>query len=231
MKERPILFSAPMVRAILDGRKTQTRRVVQSQARNMQRAGMEVIKWRAPGDPWYRDHVWSMRGPTGVWGDYTHERFLSMCPYGQPGDRLWVRETWGLHLYGDFTCWNRDSIASRDADNVLGSWQVAYKADAQSPYDHWRPSIHMPRWASRIALEVTGVRVERLQRISEVDARAEGLVYSDRADDRGWHVAGERGRHNAPSHAFRALWESINGPASWAANPWVWVVEFRMVQP
>src|ERR1043165_10305122 len=96
MKERPILFSGPMVRAILEGRKTQTRRIVRSPAKNMQREGMEVIKYRPPGDSWYGDYVWSMRDRSGVWGDYKHEQFLRFCPYGVPGDRLWVRETWAV---------------------------------------------------------------------------------------------------------------------------------------
>ncbi len=187
MKERPILFSAPMVRALLDGSKTQTRRVVK------------------PTPEWIgQSGVLSYRGRVGL----PH----ALCPYGQPGDRLWVRET---HM-------------------DLGACYL-YRADAEAeqeraivaPRQLWRPAIHMPRAASRITLEITGVRVERLQDISEDDALAEGcsstaIVHEDGEDYTG-HYASEE---------YQVLWESINGPGSWDANPWVWVVEFkRLEQP
>lgn len=151
-----------------------------------------------------------------------------VCPYGQPGDRLWVRETWGLHLHGDFTYWCRDSVSGRGAEELLASWEIAYAADATSTYDHWRPSIFMPRWASRITLEITDVRVERLQDISEADAIAEGV---DRLpDDDGWRdYLGKCGGYKNAVVSYRSLWESINGPGSWAANPWVWVIGYRRV--
>lgn len=207
MKERPILFSAPMVRAILEGKKTQTRRIVKSPAKNMQAAGMQVIKYRAPGDPWYKDCVWSMRGPSGVWGDYTHERFMGMCPYGRPGDHLWVKETHGPSAGG-----------------------LVYRADesvACPDGGKWRPSIHMPRWASRITLEITGVRVERAQDISVSDIAAEGLDVAPTCQP---NVSPESWEAMA-RQKWGALWSSINGPDSWAANPWVWVIEFRRVAP
>ena len=146
-KERPIIFSGPMIRAILEGRKTQTRRIVKPNC------------------------------------------LSKLSPYGRTGDRLWVRETWGHNPEGPGYVYRSD-----------GDFDMKFHGD------RWRPSIHMPRWASRITLEVTGVRVERLQDINEEDALAEGV-----------------------EHAFRSLWESINGPGSWDANPWVWVVEFRRV--
>jgi hypothetical protein len=167
MKERPILFSGPMVRAILEGRKTQTRRIVKPQPLCI-----------ASGE-------WIMNG--------------SACKYGKPGDRLWVRETW----------W-----APRD--DVRGEYKREYIKYAATldgmGQPTWKPSIHMPRWASRINLEVVSVRVERLQNISEEDARAEGIWQPN------WPLS------------WRQLWESINGAGSWEANPWVWVVEFKRIE-
>jgi hypothetical protein len=184
MKERPILFSAPMVRALLDGSKTQTRRVVK------------------PTPEWIgQSGVLSYRGRVGL----PH----ALCPYGQPGDRLWVRET---HMdLGACYLYRADASAEQERAIV-------------APRQPWRPAIHMPRAASRITLEITGVRVERLQDISEADALEEGITYNDIPNNgldpmraRTW---------------FRGLWESINGPGSWEANPWVWAVSFnRLEQP
>jgi hypothetical protein len=207
MKERPILFSAPMVRAILDGKKTQTRRIVKAPAKNMQRAGMQVIKHREPGDPWYRDHVWSMRDRMGVWGDYTDAQFRALCPYGGVGDRLWVRETW-----------------------VKCSEGYLYRERGDRWAYAWRPSIFMPRDASRIDLEITNVRVERLQDIGEDDASAEGVDEFDGALDEHMIVkrAVEMGAMCEDSRPwFAAAWDHINGPGAWDSNPWVWVVAFR----
>jgi len=196
MRERPILFSSPMVRAILYGRKTQTRRVCKGQR--------ELSNVR----------------------DFQIDR----CPYGQPGDRLWVRETWAaVHFSIDpETGIADDWHGSHDIPpgDGGGYWSKLYAAD-NHPTDKeergfsWRPSIHMPRWASRITLEVTGVRVERLCDISESDASAEGVDFGNTTDP----LTGEIDRDAC--EAFEALWESINGAGSWDANPWVWVVEFR----
>lgn len=195
MKERPILFSGPMVRAILEGRKTQTRRVVKRQG------DMEFD----PADPHF--------GP--YWLSYATEAdgedAKVRCPYGVPGDRLWVRET-----YCEFT---------EDSPDRMGAG-FYYRADLANQSDSaaetmrlngvkWRPSIFMPRRASRILLEITGVRVERLQDISDDDCRAEGY---DRS-------------HAFPREWFARLWASINGTGSWAANPLVWVVSFQRVTP
>jgi hypothetical protein len=177
MKERPILFSGPMVRAILDGRKTQTRRAIR------------------PPMPW-RDG-WGV----GL-GEYN-------CPYGQPGDRLWVRETWAPKQWEKGACY-------RATGDLLDTGHC-----------QWRPSIHMPRWASRITLEVIGVRVERLQDISEADAEAEGCEPLPMCG------GPEVGGYNCYQSGFELLWGSINGKlAPWSSNPWVWVVEFqRIPQP
>ncbi len=233
MRERPIPFSAPLVRAILEGRKTQTRRIVQSPAKNMQRAGTTVIKHRPPGDPWYRDHVWSMRNRMGVWGDYTEADFRALCPYGQPGDRLWVREAWQeICEAGDGEC-----HCLPPADEPEPNHRIALRADEGWGWvETWRPSIHMPRWASRLTLEVTGVRAERLQAISQEDARAEGVVpltppHGSIAPDQKLS-SGERFGDAPHRCAFACLWDEINADrgCGWDINPWVWVVEFRRIE-
>lgn len=187
MKERPILFSGPMVRAILDSSKTQTRRVVKP------RKDLSVGCMLAPHE---------LAGEANC-GDYSNS------PYGQPGDRLWVRET-----FMQETQFEPCAVRYRATDEpfVLGPPIGNIAKD-------WRPSIHMPRWASRITLELTGVRVERLQDISEADATAEGVDY----DPEDCPFAGVR----TAVHAYRNLWDKINGAGSWDANPWVWVIEFR----
>lgn len=199
-QEKPIIFSSPMARAILQGRKTQTRRVIQpTHAKRDARLPRQASMTAA---------------------DY---ELLFTCPYGAPGDRLWVKET----FYNDL-------IDGRDVEHVY------YLADSTKPKEQaccdlipecccgevgktkWKPSIHMPRWASRITLEITGVRVQRLQDISEEDAKAEGAQEQVvLPGDRGSFVAG-----------FYFIWDGIhhkNDVACWDANPWVWVMEFKMM--
>lgn len=213
--ERPILFNGAMVRAILEGRKTQTRRVVADK---------------------HMPLVFAAALPA------LHES----CPYGQPGDRLWVRETWRTAKLLD----SKSPAAIGEMCTEAGytnPWApLAYEADGYQNSE-WRGfdlggdaepgktrvSIHMPRWASRILLEITAVRVERLQDISEADARAEGIAAFDVA------FAGDKRRDPLTQQhptvrfadAFCDLWQSINGEQSWHENPWVWVVEFKRVQP
>lgn len=201
MKERPILFSATMVRAILAGTKTQTRRVVKS----------KHVPWLDL--PWLENSVFNFLD--GKW----NQRQL---PYGQPGDRLWVRESFRLVrtvLGGADGCKIPPSKFLDSTRRFEADGAVSYPDARMRVFGKLRPGIHMPRWASRITLEVTGVRVERLQGISEADARAEG--YPGGPDDLG---AIER-----PLLWYRELWESINGHGSWDENPWVWVVEFKRV--
>lgn len=190
-RERPILFSAPMVRAILDGRKTQTRRVV------------KMGRWRLA------DGVEEFAPP------------LTDCPYGAPGDRLWVRETWAAHRH-------EDSLPPRDCSREVRFYFECHKRQHGSNprIGKWRPSIHMPRWHSRITMAITSVRVERLNDISEADAIAEGILKSGD----GWRGADGLPWFASPVGAYRSLWESINGAGSWDANPWVWVVEFKRVE-
>ena len=217
MRERPIIFSAPMVRAILAGAKTQTRRVVRQQ-----------ITPLADGSSWHQfDHRGSnyrmnlRNGTVSQWSP-----LLQFCPYGQPGDRLWVRETHAPQsdCWGSWERWTRGEGGPGPV--------IHYKAsDERAWVDRWRPSIHMPRWASRITLEITSVRVERLQDISEADAIAEGCIQNPNGYYQGGphKVIGLKQMATAV-RAYRDLWESINGPSSWDANPWVWVVEFKRVE-
>lgn len=196
MKERPILFNGEMVRAIIEGRKTQTRRMIKD-FKGYENSGYDFCIGMNDGE---------IQALTA--GDHGWEATGVRCPYGQPGDRLWVRERFLLHQ--PFT---------GNIDNDLGKVHVMYYAGDNPRYrdkDKWKPSIHMPRWASRITLEITGVRVERLQDISEKDAVSEGCEPDD-------------GNPESPSpiSEFRDLWQSINGAESWAVNPWVWVIEFK----
>jgi hypothetical protein len=206
-KERPILFSAPMVRAILDGRKTVTRRAVNPQP----------VLTEGSGFSW-KGHLFGC----GSDDRETARNFSKhCCPFGKPGDRLYVRET----------CFINDYREAGVPVDERASCEIHYRADGIPDFEgeeeliRWRPSIHMPRWASRILLEITDVRVERLQDISRADIRAEGLQCPPElaSDDvspnyRDWYPA-----------AWKELWNSTGG--DWDANPWVWVVEFKRVTP
>lgn len=225
--ERPILFSAPMVRAILDGRKTQTRRIVKPAVAE----AIEFIAGRCDGDPTTKDDFYiewlsceddgkKMREQWCLSSmEYPEEGCVPIGKaYGRLGDRLWVRET--------FQPLFADGVSYSEADWETGhGYKIGYVAtDGRQewidPDDEWTdrctPAIHMPRWASRITLEVTGVRIERLQDISEADALAEGIQHSTMND---------------PRVEYQWLWEQINGAGSWNANPWVWVIEFKRAGP
>ena len=216
MKERPVLMNGAMVRATLAGTKTHTRRIVKL---------TDTGRAKEVGSP----RNWHLGDPD----------VIKACHYGQPGDRLWVRETF-------------KAIASGEVKGGYGEvrYGFAYQADNATRWNErptiindmtdqpptgpmqfnpvpWKPSIHMPRRASRITLGIVSVRVERLNEISEADAMMEGI--ESRAEYfRNYGLPeSEGGGFNCPSNSFRSLWESINGPCSWAENPWVWVVEFR----
>jgi len=202
MKERPILFNGAMVRALLDGTKTQTRRVVKPQPSASSDSAI-----LGPDSVWRFSHP-TLRGPV------SHATDDVRCPYGQPGDRLWVRETWTHPLH------HSHPIALYRATDESA-------ALAHLDFDRWIPSIHMPRWASRITLEVTDVRVERLNDCSEMDAMAEGMPFN--ASAVGTPTPGARPGPSAIA-AYRGLWESINGAGSWELNPWVWVLGFKRLK-
>lgn len=213
---KPILFSMPMVQALRQGRKTQTRRIVKPRRLEP----WEIIGERDDGTPW---PYWM-----DEYGDY-HD---VVSPYGRPGDLLWGRERFSYDAAYD--------NGRRGVGAAIWYWADGNPADG----DYWgrpRPSIHMPRWASRITLRLTDVRVERLQDISGVDAIAEGIEYGDgawhtdesgaayRRDEYGWFVPGQHRRHNSPIHAYRDLWERLHGTGTWAKNDWVWALTFQAI--
>lgn len=219
MKERPILFNAPMVRAILDGRKTVTRRVVKPQF------AADAIPVEMPAtDP---AGGWVVPGHSGVWwcDAAANPDDVRRCPYGQPGDRLWVRETFS----GPWCMEAQDGISAAPPSKWGESSRIWYWADGEPAYGDWtrpRPSIRMPRWASRITIEVTGVRVEALQDIDLADALAEGI------SDTGALILDSAGNEQGgPIAEYAVLWEQINGTGSWYANPFVWCVSFSRVTP
>lgn len=203
MREHPILFSGAMVRALLDGAKTQTRRVVKPQPVYGDVAGT-FASW-----------MFKKRHASGHWL-YPNARsiILSECPHGQIGDRLWVRET----------------FFPSPASHGGGNHYKATEVDDFLPTMPWKPSIHMPRAASRITLEVTGVRVERLQDISEADAIAEGLTPAIVAGQTLWELP-NGAKVADPRRAYCALWDSLNAARGygWDVNPYVWIVEFKRI--
>ncbi|ELH4241263.1 hypothetical protein ROX22_003429 [Serratia marcescens] len=212
MKERPVIFNGEMVRAILDGRKTQTRRVMAVQPESNQFGLLRISDSTKHSD--IGKYHWAESNATG-----THQRSaLFSCPFGQVGDRLWVRETFAGHYLDDDQI--QDIKDGRCKAKCLCEYRADYGDDAECA-DGWTPSIHMPRWASRITLEITAVRVERLNDISEEDARAEGVAPSQ-------HII------TPPEALYRVgflkLWQSIYGEESWNANPWVWAISFRRVK-
>ncbi|HID2075388.1 TPA: morphogenetic protein [Klebsiella oxytoca] len=235
MKERGMIFNGEMVRAILDGRKTQTRRIIKPQPE-------ATLSGSLSGK-------WSSRPLNGLLLPKIEDIAIH-CPFGVVGDRIWVRETFQGPLFDydlmdsyckDPTPFEKPEFCVYKADGVPAP--EFYDADDEL-HCCWRPSIHMPRWASRIMLEITDVRVERLNSINEHDAIAEGLAeiskdwrtykygVPDRdgypgTDDCGWPW------HEwecYPISAYSKLWESIYGADSWQANPWVWVIEFKRVE-
>ncbi len=222
IKERPILFSGPMVRAILEGRKTVTRRAMKVQPHDGAMVTVEHFNTTVTDRHGNQD-----AGPE-VFGAWWSDGECSLtCPYGQPGDRLWVRETWGIEMLAGYS----------EEGGYSSEYELRYRADdsereisvaAGEPdpwlklYDsqrgEWRPSIHMPRAACRMVLEITDVRVERLQDISTEQIIAEGPSTTLREHDAEVELRKQ----------WRELWESTGG--DWDTNPWVWVVEFKRIE-
>ncbi len=205
MKEHGMIFNGEMVRAILDGRKTQTRRVMKVQPSDgfhPTHNGYDLdlnAHWYTPA--WSIKTEYLQPAKKDVFG-VADENEGYACPFGAVGDRIWVRETFS---------------PVPDHEEPAGCSAILYAADGNGPYGKWVPSIHMPRWASRITLEITGVRVERLNSISDSDASKEGCCITDM----------ESG--DCLSDVFARLWTSIYGDESWKVNPWVWVIEFKVV--
>ena len=210
MKERPILFSAPMVRAILAGKKSQTRCAFNDRTTKLMRAAASIGEVS-----WFMDE------------GYLQENDLpyiqQFSPYGQPGDRLWVRETY-QHANSPHGPYETGCACFYRADYWDDPHGMDGEKSPEGKYRTWIPSIHMPRAASRINLEVVHVRVERLQAINHVDCIAEGAP-GGHGSIPGYPYAA------TPHEHYRHIWESINGRGSWDANPWVWVIEFKQIQP
>ncbi|HBO8028200.1 hypothetical protein VQ060_00140 [Pseudomonas sp. KBN06P05117] len=227
MKERPILFTGPMVRAILEGRKTVTRRVMKYQPH--EDASVTVGNYNITV---VDRHGEQQPGPEAFGAWWSDGERGCICPHGQPGDRLWVREAWAADA-------QVDAIAPRDLSQGEPIWYPADFSVRQTGCSmiskgRGRPSIHMPRWASRILLEITAVRVERLHDITEDQAEEEGVERPENITNVDVWDGAERELFNAmnqPRARFRRLWSDINGSESWDANPWVWVVEFKRVTP
>lgn len=212
MKERPILFSAPMVRAILAGTKTQTRRALKHQP-------IRCIELPFILFPQSKDEAAEQTGY--IWPN-AKEQIIALCPYGQPGDRLWVREGFSGPHYQSKCSPKKWS----DSDPI---WYWADGCQESGDWTKPKPSIHMPRWASRITLEVVSVRIERLADISKDDAMAEGIVLQP---DGGFGLADSTHYNfSDPTDSYCSLWESINGDGSWMSNPFVLVIEFKRVTP
>ena len=246
MKERPILFSGPMVRAILDGRKTQARRVVKNA---MPEGKDEFFAWfggelRNAPNGCAPDGLWA-RGVSGI-------AHIAPCHFGVPGDRLWVRESFqhttdargqGVIVYAADDAAHYLLAEDNGEGDLCG---VGAKTDRLRchPIDQWRPSIHMPRWASRITLEVVSVRVERLQEISDLDLLAEGWpaaaevargcegpeAFPFQGVTRGDLLRGGVENPDTAIEWFAEEWDSMNGNGAWEKNPWVWVVEFKRAE-
>lgn len=201
MKERGMIFNGDMVRAILDGRKTQTRRPVKFPFKD-RNLGCEL-------------------SGNELAGELSSGNYLN-SPFGKPGDRIWVRETFQGPLFDI----DQMDAYCKDSAPFEKTQFCVYKADGKPAPEFfdaddnlhccWRPSIHMPRWASRLLLEITSVRVERIRSMSQDDARAEGVIAASGPMEAGL--------------AFRELWDSIYGEESWKANPWVWVIEFKRIE-
>lgn len=208
MKERPILFSGEMVKAIIDGRKTQTRRVVS------RLAGFGPITEFQSSTT--KGYDWQFRDKRGCWNDISHERLLECCPYGKPGDGLWVKETWWC-----------DAPEPVPHDHPLMFYRANQTGTTKGM--KWTSSRFMPRWASRISLLVKDVRVERLQDISESDCEAEGV---ERLCERFVTPGSVPISYTEIPFRdyFELLWDSINAKKHpWSENPWVWVVEFEQI--
>lgn len=245
MKERGMIFNSEMVRAILDGRKTQTRRIMKVQPESNQ-LGLLLITDSTKHSDIGKYH-WAESNATG---NHVRSKLFS-SPFGAVGERIWVRETWATLVNEDgcYVDWEdnlckgdersaariyRASCEQRPGD--YGLWSIpddAYWKPHTKEHKFegaWRPSIHMPRWASRILLEITDVRVERLNAISEEDARAEGIIDGGCLNCGEPEPCGCANPEPDATDAFAYLWQSIYGQDNWNANPWVWVIEFKRVE-
>ncbi|HBW3433934.1 TPA: hypothetical protein MEZ05_000706 [Klebsiella pneumoniae] len=214
MKERGMIFNGEMVRAILDGRKTQTRRIIKWKQTRFTEIGEreDGSKW-----PWSEDAEHAC--------DFWHP-----CPFGAVGDRIWVREAFRVHSRATDVATLVYKASERNSWAEQTHRVPVAVCNKPATPEKWTPSLHMPRWASRILLEITGVRVERLNAISEEDARAEGIIDGGCLNCGEPEPCGCANPEPDATDAFAYLWQSIYGQENWNADPWVWVIEFKRVE-
>ena len=253
MADRPILFSAPMVRAIRAGRKTQTRRILNPQPDHLQH---HVWRKKLVYQGEHRMFCWKDLVLENIWDfpeNDDRRELAERCPHGVPGDHLWVKETFAIistdYCQANVTYRERmpHGKTLEETDGGLDAIHIDQEtwcwAARRARSDRWRPSIFMPRWASRVLLEMQSVRVQRLQEISEADAIAEGIGVEFLPHDpdnfhppgsygyiSGIHPVGTGTIWRTAKQAYRELWESINGPTSWEANPFVWAETFSVLE-
>ncbi|HDU1493030.1 TPA: hypothetical protein REW05_004683 [Klebsiella pneumoniae] len=217
MTERGMIFNGEMVRAILDGRKTQTRRIIKWKQTRFTEIGEreDGSKW-----PWSEDAEHAC--------DFWHP-----CPFGAVGDRIWVREAFRVHSRATDVATLVYKASERNSWTEQTHRVPVAVCNKPATPEKWTPSLHMPRWASRILLEITGVRVERLNAISEEDAEAEGIDMEALYDSQDcYDCIADHNMTGRPTvtGAFKYLWESIYGDESWNSNPWVWVIDFKRIE-
>jgi hypothetical protein len=214
ISERGMIFNAEMVRALLDGRKTQTRRPIKWKETRFTEIGEreDGSKW-----PWSEDAEHAC--------DFWHP-----CPFGAVGDRIWVREAFRVHSRATDVATLVYKASERNSWTEQTRRVPVAVCNKPATPEKWTPSLHMPRWASRILLEITDVRVERLNAISEEDARAEGIIDGGCLNCGEPEPCGCVNPEPDATDAFAYLWQSIYGQESWNANPWVWVIEFKRVE-
>ncbi|AWF35065.1 putative upf86.8 [Klebsiella oxytoca] len=224
MKERGMIFNGEMVRAILDGRKTQTRRIMKVQPEHSELGLRRVVESKNGIDD--GKYFWSQSDATGL--KSRSKPFA--CPFGTVGDRIWVREAFRVHSRATDVATLVYKASERNSWTEQTHRVPVAVCNKPATPEKWTPSLHMPRWASRILLEITDVRVERLNAISEEDARAEGIIDGGCLNCGEPEPCGCANPEPDATDAFAYLWQSIYGQENWNANPWVWVIEFKRVK-
>lgn len=222
MKARPMLFSGPLALAILDGRKTVTRRPIKSVLGHGPRESMQTAATFRPSTT--RGYDWTFKA-RGCWQDLRHAELVARCPHGKVGDHIYGRETWRTFerpsdmVDGIVFAADGAFVPIADTKEAADRWVDAH--DNGKHGNNWRPSLHMPRWASRITLEITDVRVQRVRDLTEDDARAEGFTLNDAI----------KAKVPSTRDVFALTWGDLYGPGSWERNEWVWTLTFRRVTP
>lgn len=224
MTQRGMIFNGEMVRAILDGRKTQTRRIMKIQPEHSGFGLRRVIDSKNGSDD--GKYFWSLSDACGL--KIRSKSFT--CPFGSVGDRIWVREAFRVHSRATEVATLVYKASERNSWTEQTNRVPVSVCNKPATPEKWTPSLYMPRWASRLLLEITDVRVERLNAISEEDARAEGIIDGGCLNCGEPEPCGCANPEPDATDAFAYLWQSIYGSDSWNANPWVWVIEFKRVE-